>query len=368
MTVQTRAAVLHAPNEALAVETLTVLDPRAGEVLIRYGASGVCHSDLHVIDGEWTLPLPQVLGHEGAGTVVGLGAGVLDLSLGDRVILSWHAPCGRCRQCLRGRAWVCTDSRSDDCTLPDRTLRFVRDDGGEVFQYLGIGTLSEYAVVPQAACVVVPPELPFDVACLIGCGVTTGVGAVVNTARVEPGASVCVIGCGGVGLSVVMGAALAGADPIIAVDLEDRALDAAKSVGATHGVRGDGDFAAAVRRIVPGGVDYAFEAIATPATAEAMFDLTAWGGTAVLVGLTREDQRVSVSGLEFPTYGWSLLGSNYGSSVPAVDFPRLARLYLAGKLPVDRLISHRIELDEINDAFEAMRRRERARSVVLFDA
>jgi S-(hydroxymethyl)glutathione dehydrogenase/alcohol dehydrogenase len=361
-----RAAVLQAPNADLVVEQLDLAHPGPGEVLVRYGASGVCHSDLHCVDGEWTVPLPLVLGHEGAGVVEAVGDGVTGVAPGDHAVLSWRYPCGHCRACARGRAWACANSKMNDCTLDDGTLRFSRDDGDGVYQYLSVGTFAEAAVVPQNAVVPIPREVPFDVACLIGCGVTTGVGAVVNTARVEAGASVCVIGCGGVGLSVVMGAALAGAHPIIAVDVEEAKLEQARELGATHLVRADDTTRKQVRAIVPGGVDYAFEAIGLKATVELMPKLLCLGGTAVMVGMTPEGVQVAFSGFLVPELGHSILGSNYGSSVPAVDFPRLARLYLAGKLPVDKLITRRIELGEVNDAFADMRARRGGRAVIAY--
>jgi Zn-dependent alcohol dehydrogenase len=364
--IETRAAILRAPNEGLSVEDVELEPPRAGEVLVRMGASGVCHSDLHVIEGEWEVPLPIVLGHEGAGVVEAIGEGVRDVAVGDHVVLSWFYPCRRCRACICGRAWACTGSRSGSSRLEDGTLRLRSRHGEELFQYLAIGTFAAHAVVPEAACVPIPREVPFDVACLIGCGVTTGVGAVVNTARVEPGAAVAVIGCGGVGLSVVMGARLAGAHPVIAIDVEDDKLALAREVGATHVVRGDGDVAADVRLIAPDGADYVFEAIGLLPTIELMPSLLARGGTAVMVGMTPEGERASFDVFEAVAANWSILGSNYGSAVAAIEFPRLARLYLDGRLPIDRLVTHRIGLHEIDDALAAMRRRERARSVVVY--
>ena len=361
------AAVLSAAHQPLSIETLELAEPGPGEVRVRYGASGVCHSDLHCIDGEWTVPLPLVLGHEGAGTVEAVGPGVEGLEPGAAVVLSWRYACGRCRACVRGRAWACSETRMGDCTLDDGTLRFRRADGTDVYQYLSVGTFAEAAVVPATAAVPIPASVPAEIACLIGCGVTTGVGAVVNTAHVEPGAAVCVIGCGGVGLSVVMGAALAGAQPIIAVDVEDAKLEQARDLGATHAVRGDGDVAAAVRAIVPGGVDYAFEAIGLRRTIELMPDLLCLGGVAVMVGMTAEDVRVSFSGYGMAEFGHSVLGSNYGSSVAPIDFPRLAALYEAGRLPIDRLITRRIALDEVDDAFADMRARRGGRAVVVYD-
>src|SRR6476661_668634 len=360
MSTSVTAAVFSAPHSPLAVETLELAEPGHGEVRVRYGASGVCHSDLHAVDGEWTVPLPLVLGHEGAGTVEALGPGVTGLAVGDTAVLSWRYACGLCRACVRGRSWACSETRINDSTLDDGTLRFRRDDGSEVYQYLSVGTFAEAAVVP------VPASVPFEIACLIGCSVTTGVGAVTNTARVEPGASVVVIGCGGVGLSVVMGAALAGAHPIIAVDVEDAKLEQARDVGATHAVRGDGDVAAAVKAIVPGGADYAFEAIGLQRTIELMPDLICLGGVAVMVGMTPEDVRVSFSGFGMAEFGHSVLGSNYGSSVAPIDFPRIAALFEAGKLPIDRLITRRVALDEVNSAFDDMRARRGGRAVIVY--
>src|SRR6476659_8337892 len=288
------------------------------------------------------------------------------LAVGDTAVLSWRYACGLCRACVRGRSWACSETRINDSTLDAGTLRFRRDDGSEVYQYLSVGTFAEAAVVPATAVVPIPASVPFEIACLIGCSVTTGVCAVVNTAQVEPGASVCVIGCGGVGLSVVMGAALAGAHPIIAVDVEDAKLEQARDVGATHAVRGDGDVAAAVKAIVPGGADYAFEAIGLQRTIELMPDLICLGGVAVMVGMTPEDVRVSFSGFGMAEFGHSVLGSNYGSSVAPIDFPRIAALFEAGKLPIDRLITRRVALDEVNSAFDDMRARRGGRAVIVY--
>ena len=369
MTIATsaRAAVFERPGTALSIEELTVEAPRPAEVLVRLGASGVCHSDLHVLDGEWETPVPLVLGHEGAGVVEAIGAGVRDVAVGDRVILSWFYPCRRCRACASGRAWACTGTRAGESVLDDGTTRFRRADGTDVHSYLTVASFAERTVVPEAAAIRVPDELPFDVAALIGCGVATGVGAVVNNAQVAPGASVVVVGCGGVGLAVVMGAKLVGADPIVAVDVEPAKLELARELGATHAVRGDGDVRSQVAAITGGGADVAFEAIGLVPTIELLPDLLTPGGTGVIVGLPPTGVRASIDVLAFAEAAKTLVGSNYGGAVPSVDFPRLARLYLAGALPLDRLITHRVALDELEEAFAAMRRRERARSVVLYD-
>ena len=358
-----RAAVFEGPGR-VSVEELELEAPRAHEVLVRLGASGVCHSDLHVVDGEWPRPTPVVMGHEGAGVVEAVGDGVRGVAVGDHVVLSWFYACGRCAHCLAGRAWACSGTRAGQCVMDDGTTRFRRPGSGEdVYTYLAVGSMAARSVVPEAAAIPVPREVPWEVAALIGCAVTTGVGAVWNTARVEPGASVVVVGCGGVGLSVVMGAALAGAHPIVAVDVSEEKLALASSVGASHAV-GTVDEARVL--VAPGGADYVFEAIGLVETVESVPSLLRSGGVGILVGLTAAGVRASFDVYSFVDTGKTLVGSIYGGAVPALDFPRIAELYLAGKLPLDRLVSHRIELEGVEEAFEAMRRRERARSVVVF--
>ena len=308
----------------------------------------------------------MVLGHEGFAQVEAVGAGVTAVAPGDRVTLSWLAPCNACRRCYQGRPWLCEGSRSYENTMSDGTTRLRRADGAAVFSYLGVGTFGERSVVPASAAVAMPAELPADVGALIGCAVATGVGAVTNTAAVEPGAGVVVIGCGGVGLSIVMGAALAGADPIVAVDLSDEKLAMARDLGATHGVRGGDGMPAEVGRICPGGPDYVFEALGLVATIEAAMALVPRGGTGVLVGLTPDNVTASFDAFGFADGSRRLLGSNYGFTQPEIDFPRLARLHLAGKLPVDRLVTERIDLDQINDAFARMRAGDGARRVITY--
>jgi S-(hydroxymethyl)glutathione dehydrogenase / alcohol dehydrogenase len=326
----------------------------------------VCHSDLHCVDGEWTVPLPLVLGHEGAGTVEAVGPGVTGLAPGDTAVLSWRYACGRCRACVRGRSWACSETRMGDCTLDDGTLRFQDGDGAGVYQYLSVGTFAEAAVVPASAVVPIPSSVPFEVGCLIGCSVTTGVGAVVNTAQVEPGASVCVIGCGGVGLSVIMGAALAGAHPIIAVDVEDAKLEQARDLGATHAVRGDGDVAGAVKAIVPGGADYAFEAIGLKKAAEQAFECLRPGGTATIVGMIPVGQKIELDGPSFLREK-KVQGCSMGSNRFKVDMPRYVELYRQGRLKLDEMITRRGRLEDVNEAFRAMKAGEVARTVLMFD-
>ena len=359
------AAVHNGTSARLDIVSLELDDPKAGEVVVRMGASGVCGSDRHVVDGEWPMPTPTVLGHEGAGVVEAVGAGVTTVHPGDHVILSWFAPCQKCLSCVSGKSWACTRTRSVECVMPDGTTRHTVA-GKEAFPYLGLGTMAEYTVAPESAVVAIPREVPFDVASLIGCSVTTGVGAVLNNANVTAGSSAVVIGCGGVGLSVVMGLALAGANPIIAVDLSREKLDAAVRFGATHTVVAGDTVVADVRALVPDGVDYSFEAIGRVESIEQLPGMTRAGGTAVMVGLPAVGKRASIDPLSFAELGLTLVGSNYGGAVPLVDFPRIAALYLAGKLPLDDLISDRVGLGDINDALDAMRRGERTRSVIVF--
>ena len=360
-----RAAVHRTGSRDLDLTEVNVADPAPGTVLVRMGASGVCGSDRHVLDGDWTLPSPTVMGHEGAGTVEAIGDGVTDVEVGDHVILSWFYPCRRCTACVSGRSYVCTGSRSEECLLPDGSTPLSLDDG-QAFPYLSVGSMSEYAVVPEAGAIRIPREVPFDVASLIGCSVATGFGAVVNDAGVEAGTSAVVVGTGGVGLSIIMALQLVGANPIIAVDLSEEKLVAAKSFGATHTLTPSDGLAEEIGRLTGGGAAYAFEAIGRVQTIESLPSLIAPGGKAVIVGLPPEDSPIAIDALALAEGGKSLIGSNYGSTVPGRDFPRLAALYLAGRLPVDRLISHRITLEEVNEAFEAMRRGERARSVIVF--
>lgn len=360
-----RAAVHTGTGNQLAIEHIELAPPGPGEVLVRMGASGVCGSDRHVIDGDWPMPQPTVLGHEGAGVVEAIGDGVTTVTVGDHVVMTWFAPCQKCVACVSGKAWACTGTRSVECLMPDGTTRHSHD-GNQYFPYLGLGTMAEYTVAPESAVIAIPKEVPFDVASLIGCSVTTGVGAVINNAKVTPGASSVVIGCGGVGLSVIMGLAISGSDPIIAVDVSHEKLEAAKKFGATHTITASESLVDDVKKIVPDGVDYSFEAIGRTASIDLLPSLTRAGGTAVIVGLPPVGATSTIEPLSFAELGLTLVGSNYGGAVPAVDFPRIARLYLAGKLPLDELVSDRIGLDDVNEAFEAMRRGERTRSVITF--
>jgi S-(hydroxymethyl)glutathione dehydrogenase/alcohol dehydrogenase len=369
-----RAAVLDRPGVPIRIETLELDSPGPGEVRVRMAAAGVCHSDLHVRDGEWEREGPIVLGHEGSAVVEALGDGVgaafPGLRPGVLVALAWLIPCGTCRACRSGRVWSCSASPSYTHRMPDGQAALHRPDGGgDVLTYCAIGTFADRQNVPAAAAIPVPDGCPPEVAALIGCCVTTGVGAATKTADVQPGSSVVVIGLGGVGLSCVMGAALAGAGQIVAVDRVPAKLDLARAVGATDGLLAGPDATAtlaAIRELTAGGPDTCFEAIGLPATIETAIACLPTGGTAVLVGMTPFGVRASFEPFPFVDGGRRILGSNYGSADPAVDFPRYAALHLAGRLPADRLVTGRIGLDGLEDAFAAMRRGEGVRSIVGF--
>jgi S-(hydroxymethyl)glutathione dehydrogenase / alcohol dehydrogenase len=360
------ATVFTRPNEPLGAEELRLTEVRDNLVRVRLRASGVCHSDLHVAAGEWTADGPLVLGHEGAGVVEAVGSGVKDIRPGDHVILSWFAPCRRCEYCARGEAWLCTGTRALDHVLPDGTTSFRRRDGTPVRAFLGLGTFAEATVVPESAAVSISRDVPFPVAALIGCAVTTGVGAVINTARVRPGDTAVVLGCGGVGQAILLGLKLVGANTIIAVDLSDERLALAGELGATHLLRGDDpDLAGHIHVITGGGADHAFEAIGSPVTIELLPQLVGRGGQAVVVGMPGEGVLVAFDPFDLADQGKRILGCNYGSSVPSVDFPRLARLYTSGRLPLDRLVGRTIALDGVDEALEDLRRAVGLRTVII---
>jgi S-(hydroxymethyl)glutathione dehydrogenase/alcohol dehydrogenase len=360
-----RAAIFQRPADGISIEEISVDPPRAGEIEVRMLAAGVCHSDLHVRNGDWPLDRPTVLGHEGAAEVAALGEGVEGLAPGDRVVLSWNAPCGRCLRCVTGRPWLCFDNGGQRNAMSDGSTRLHRASGEDVWPYCGIGVFSERAIVPASAAIKVPGDTPAAVAALIGCAVATGVGAVLNTAQIEAGSAVVVIGAGGVGLSAVMGASLAGATPIVAIDSNPAKLELARELGATHGVLAD-RAASEVAAICPAGPDYVFEAIGAQATLQLAQSLVPRGGTLVLVGMAAKGDEMSFEQLPFVDGGRSILGSNYGSTVPQRDFPRLARLHVEGKLPIDRMIEAEIALDELDDALDRLRRRASARRVIVY--
>jgi Zn-dependent alcohol dehydrogenase len=349
------------------VTELDLAPPGPGEALVRLHASGVCHSDLNAIDGTAATRCPAVLGHEGAGVVEQVGTGV-DLVAGTRVVLSWLPACGRCEECLRELGHLCSTAWEGMASggLLDGTPRLSR--GGEpVYHYSFLSSFAERAVVAAACCIPIAGDVPFEVAALAGCAVATGTGAVWRTAGVRPGDRVAVIGCGGVGMSALLGAVAAGAQPVVAVDVADAKLALAEELGATHAVPWAGDAEATAERVVDvtgGGVDYAIEATGRPEAALAAFLSTRARGAAVLIGIPGADATITLPALPIPRLERRILGSVYGSSRPERDFPALLELYRRGRLPLDRLVSRRLPLDGVEDAFAAMRGGEALRVVL----
>jgi S-(hydroxymethyl)glutathione dehydrogenase/alcohol dehydrogenase len=341
------------------VVELDLAPPGRHEVLVRLHASGVCHSDQNAIDGTAETRCPAVLGHEGAGVVEGIGADVTAVTPGDRVALSWLPACGVCEQCRRDLPHLCEAAfpAMDAGGLLDGTSRLSRD-GEPVYHYSLLSTFAERTVVPEASCIPIASDVPFAVAALVGCAVTSGVCAAWRTARVAPGDRVAVFGCGGVGLSAVMGAAAAGAQPVVAVDVNLERAQAAAEFGATAAVVWDGDADATaelVRSASGGGVDHAFEATGRPEAMRAAFLSTRPRGQAVLMGIPRLDADLRVPARLIPRGERRVIGALYGSSRPERDFPVILDAYRRGRLPLDRLISHRLSLDEIERGFELLR-------------
>lgn len=358
-----KAAVLYQPKTPLKIEDVDLAEPGPGEVLVKMMASGVCHSDWHVIKGDWGMvPLPAILGHEGAGIVEAVGAQVKGVKKGDHVILSWKTSCGLCEACQQGWPQVCERS-----PMPS-SKPTLRGTGKKVSPMASLGTFGEYAVVPEVAAIPIDKDIPFAQAALVGCGVTTGVGAAINTAKVQPGSTCAVFGAGGVGLNVIQGCRIAGATQIIAVDLLDNKLAMAKEFGATHTVNaGQGDPVAKIRELTGGaGVHYAFEAIGVASgpflqsiLCTRRRGLTVWVGHApVNTPVTIDARALFVEKM--------VMGSLYGSARPHVDFPRLLRLYKSGQLRIDELITRRMHLDDVNSAFDLLAQGKVARSVLTF--
>jgi S-(hydroxymethyl)glutathione dehydrogenase/alcohol dehydrogenase len=362
-----KALVVHAPGRC-ALEEVSLEPPRAGEVQVRMAAAGVCHSDLSVLRGRLPLPLPLVLGHEGAGRVERVGAGVTHVATGDPVVLSFVPACGRCFFCRRGELFLCEAAAAPSGRMPDGTSR-VRLDGRELLVMQQLGLMAEAAVVPATSAVRIDPDLPLDRAALVGCGVTTGVGAVVRTARVPPGASVAVFGCGGVGLSVVQGARLVGAQRIVAVDRVPAKLAWARELGATDVVDvAAGDPVAAVRERTGGrGVDYAFEAAGSPELMLQAYAACRRGGTVTLVGLAQLGETLPLDPLLLTGQAMTVKGCLYGDANPARDFPMLLTLYRRGRLDLDRLITRRYRLEEAPQALLDLEQGRNARGVIVFD-
>lgn len=329
-------------------------EPGAGEVQVDISAAGVCHSDLHVLRKEWKVPIPLVMGHEGSGIVSAIGEGVSDLQVGDHVVLSWVPNCGKCRYCLLGRPAQCqvvAEIVAGQGFMYDKTSR-LSYKGNMIHHYLGVSSFAERVVVPQSGAVKVRSDAPLDLIALIGCAVATGVGAVRNTAKLTPGSTSAVIGCGGVGLSVIQGARLEKASVIVAVDISEQKLEIAKKLGATHTilVEPSMNVSQVLRDLVPEGLDYIFDAIGKIETTEQSIKALGLGGSAVIVGLPRSGEVAKFEPLALAEADQRILGCNYGSAVPKVDIPRLVDELMGGDLDLESLVSARRPLEEAAQA------------------
>ncbi|HEX8682408.1 MAG TPA: Zn-dependent alcohol dehydrogenase [Ardenticatenaceae bacterium] len=362
MPTQARGAIARVPGAPVEIEEFTLDDPGVRDVVVRILASGVCHTDLGIKSGTYgTEGFPFLLGHEGAGVVEQVGAAVTRVAVGDHVMLNWRAPCGECRFCLRGEHNYCASSRH-----AENKMRGM--DGEPLNAALGIGTFCTHTLVDEVQCVKYDADLPAAPISLIGCGVVTGVGAALYSAQVREGSSVAVFGCGGVGDSVIQGAKIAGATQIIAVDVDPQKLEWAKAFGATHTVNArEVDPVEAVKALTDGhGVNYSFEAVGTPQTLEQALFCRDLAGTCVFIGVPGPGPRLDVDMQRFFDAGGSLTVSWYGNCIPARDFPMLVAWYRQGKLDLDALVTREISLEETEEAFDAMKRGETLRSVIVF--
>ncbi|MDQ6657253.1 MAG: S-(hydroxymethyl)mycothiol dehydrogenase [Actinomycetota bacterium] len=358
-----KAVIARAKGAPVELVTISVPDPGPGEALVKVQACGVCHTDLHYREGGIGEDFPYLLGHEAAGTVEAVGDGMTLLRPGDFVILNWRAVCGQCRACCRGKPWYCfnTHNAQQKMTLAD-------GDGAELSSALGIGAFTEYTLVAAGQCTKVDPAAPATAAGLLGCGIMAGLGAAINTGGVGRGDSLAVIGCGGVGAAAIAGARLAGASKIIAVDLDDRKLDTAKDLGATHTVNANGaDVVAAIQQLTDGnGADVVIDAVGRPETWKQAFYARDLAGTAVLVGVPTPEMKVpDLPLLDVFGRGGALKSSWYGDCLPSRDFPMLIDLYLQGRFPLEAFVSETIGIGDVEAAFDKMRAGEVLRSVVV---
>ena len=375
---RTRAAVLYemerskpyAQSRPLVVEDVELTGSGAGEVLVEIAAAGICHSDLSVLDGSRPRVMPMVLGHEASGIVREVGTGVRDLQAGDHVVFSYVPVCGRCGPCAAGRASLCENGARANVagTLLSGRKCFYNGAGAALHHHLGVSAFSQFTVAAEESLVKIDRSLPLEKAALFGCAVMTGVGAVVNTARVEAGAAVAIFGLGGVGLSAVLGAAAAGAYPIVAVDLLAEKLDLARKLGATHTLLAGAevDLAKEIRQMTCGGAAYAFDSTGNAAVLMQAYHGTRRGGTTVAIGLPHPSQTMNVPAAMLVAEERTIKGSYMGSCVPRRDVPRFVAMYQAGKLPVDLLHSHTVRIEEINEAMDRLARGQAVRQIVRF--
>ena len=377
MTQQARAVICREVGKPVVVETVTVEPPRHGEVTIKLAACGVCHSDLSATNGTLPLPPPVVLGHEGAGSIVALGEGVggfavgdgvTGFALGDHVLSSFVSMCGKCRWCQTGRPQLCDQAAKAGFTLPDGTTRFRDAAGNPLNIFSGCGVMAEYATLHIDNVVRIDAAMPLDKAALIGCGVMTGVGAAVNTAKVEPGSAAVIFGCGGVGLNAIQGCAIAGARIIVAVDTVDAKLEMAKAFGATHtlNARTEENVVKALKKLTEGGADFSFECVGLGEIAAQAYGCLRKGGTAVVVGVAAPKDTTTIRTATLTFEEKTLKGSYFGSARPQQDFPRLIGLYRSGRLKLDELITRTYTIDEAPQAFADLAAGRNARGVILF--
>jgi S-(hydroxymethyl)mycothiol dehydrogenase len=360
MVTNARGVIARERGAPVTVEDIVVPAPGPGEAVVRIEACGVCHTDLHYREGAINDDFPFLLGHEAAGVVEALGDDGADVAVGDRVVLAWRAPCGRCRSCLRGRPWYCFDSRN---AVQPMTLA----DGTELSPALGIGAFADRTLVAAGQCVKVDPRARPEVAGLVGCGIMAGIGAAINTGGVGRGDTVAVFGCGGVGDAAIAGAHLAGARTIVAVDLDDRKLEWARGFGATHTVNaGSEDPVERIREVTGGfGVDVAIEAVGRPETFLQAFYARDHAGTVVVVGVPDPSMTVELPMIEVFGRGGAIKPSWYGDCLPTRDFPLVIDAHLAGRIDLERFVTETIALDAVEEAFGAMHRGEVLRSVVV---
>ena len=372
---KTKAAVLHeigrprpyAETRPLLIEELELDPPGEGEVLVRIGAAGLCHSDLSVVNGNRPRPVPMALGHEAAGEVVEVGRGVSDLVPGDHVVMIFVPSCGHCLPCMEGRPALCEPgAQSNGAGTLLSGQRRLHLEGRDVHHHMGVSAFAEYAVCARPSLVKIDPELPLTEAALFGCAVLTGVGAVVNTAKVVPGSSVAIVGLGGVGLNALLGARLAGAERIVAVDVLDDKLALARQLGATDTFNATNpDAIVAIREVTKGGVDYAFEMAGSVKAMDLCYRVTKRGGTTVTAGLSHPNHKFEVQHVSLVAEERTVKGSYIGSCVPLRDVPRYIALYRHGKLPVDRLMSAQLTLEQINEGFDRLAEGHTVRQVIV---
>ena len=361
-------AAPYAESRPLEIADLELAPPSSGELLVRVGAAGLCHSDLSVIDGSRPRVMPMVLGHEAAGEVVEAGEGADGFEVGDHVVMSFVPACGLCDACLAGRPALCdagAAANTAGCLLCG-ARRWQPDAHGELHHHLGISAFADHVVVSAKSAVKVDPSLPYEIAALFGCAVLTGVGAAVNSAQVKMGESVAIFGLGGVGLAALLGARAAGATTIAAVDVVPSKLELARELGATHAIAAGEGAVEEVRAATGGGAEKAIETVGSAKVVADAYAATRRGGTTVTVGLPHPSQMLELSACMLVAEERTLRGSYLGSSVPAVDIPRYIDLYLSGLLPVDRLLTHRIALDDVNEGFDRLARGEAVRQAIVF--